>query len=117
MLAVPVLWSQIEGAGYRMRASSPSWTRRRPEGVSYQIHQSLIAVGSGGLTGVGFGGSRQKFGFLPEPHNDFLFAMIGEEWGLIGVVFTSRSSPAFAVVGYRIARGRRTCSGTCWPSG
>jgi cell division protein FtsW len=71
--------------------------------VSYQIHQSLIAVGSGGITGVGFGGSQQKFGFLPEPHNDFLFAMVGEEWGLIGVLFVVSLYACFAVVGYRIA--------------
>jgi cell division protein FtsW len=53
---------------------------------------------------VGFGGSRQKFGFLPEPHNDFLFAMIGEEWGLIGVCLTLLLFLAFALTGYRIAR-------------
>jgi cell division protein FtsW len=103
--AVPILWHQIQGAGYRMRRIvaflDPS---ADPAGVSYQIHQSLIAVGSGGITGVGFGGSQQKFGFLPEPHNDFLFAMIGEEWGLVGVVFVVSLFAAFALVGYRIAR-------------
>ncbi|MQA91940.1 MAG: stage V sporulation protein E [Gemmatimonas sp.] len=105
MVAMPVLWNQIESVGYRLRRVmgflDPSGD---PTGVSYQIHQSLIAVGSGGLTGVGFGGSRQKFGFLPEPHNDFLFAMIGEEWGFLGVAFTLALFLAFALVGYRIAR-------------
>jgi cell division protein FtsW len=105
MVALPVLWNQIESTGYRMRRIvaflDPTGD---PTGVSYQIHQSLIAVGSGGATGVGFGESRQKFGFLPEPHNDFLFAMIAEEWGFIGVCFTLGLFLAFAFVGYRIAR-------------
>jgi cell division protein FtsW len=103
--AVPVVWNQIEGAGYRMKRIiafvDPS---ADPTGVSYQIHQSLIAVGSGGLAGVGFGESQQKFGFLPEPHNDFLFSMIAEEWGFVGVAVTVWLFAAFAVVGYRIAR-------------
>jgi cell division protein FtsW len=105
LFAVPVLWHQIQGAGYRMRRIIAFLDPTAdPAGLSYQIHQSLIAIGSGGLTGVGFGGSQQKFGFLPEPHNDFLFAMIGEEWGLIGVVFVVLLYTAFGAVGYRVAR-------------
>ncbi|HEU0053590.1 MAG TPA: FtsW/RodA/SpoVE family cell cycle protein [Longimicrobium sp.] len=81
LLAVPVLWSQIAGASYRMKRIvaflDPS---ADPAGVSYQINQSLIAAGSGGLRGLGFGASQQKLGFLPEPHNDFLFSVIAEEW-------------------------------------
>lgn len=56
-------------------------------GDSYQLIQSLYALGSGGLFGVGLGNSRQKALFMPEPHNDFIFAIIGEELGLIGCVF------------------------------
>src|SRR5690606_1110536 len=104
LAAVPLAWQQIAGAGYRMRRIVAFLDPTAdPAGVSYQIHQSLIAVGSGGLTGVGFGQSRQKFGFLPEPHNDFLFSMIAEEWGLIGVVFVVLLYAAFGWVGYRIA--------------
>lgn len=104
-LAVPILWAQIGSEGYRMRRIAAFLDPTAdPSGVSYQINQSLIAIGSGGLTGVGFGNSRQKFGFLPEPHNDFLFAMIGEEWGLVGVSLTLALFLAFAMVGYRIAR-------------
>jgi cell division protein FtsW len=103
--AVPLAWSQIENAGYRMRRIIAFLDPGAdPGGVSYQIHQSLIAVGSGGVTGVGFGNSRQKFGFLPEPHNDFLFAMVAEEWGLIGVTLILSLFLGFAIVGYRIAR-------------
>ncbi len=105
LVSVPVVWNQIESASYRMERIVGFLNREgNTSGVSYQIHQSLIAVGSGGIAGVGFGESRQKFGFLPEPHNDFLFSMIGEEWGLIGVVFTVALYMAFAWVGYRIAR-------------
>ena len=53
-------------------------------GTGYQTRQSLIAIGSGGLLGLGLGKSRQKFLFLPEEHNDFIFAIIGEETGFVG---------------------------------
>jgi cell division protein FtsW len=104
LLAVPLLWSQIAGEGYRMRRIVAFFDPGADtQGVSYQIHQSLIAVGSGGLGGVGFGGSRQKYGFLPEPHNDFIFSMVAEEWGLVGVVFCVAVFAGFAAVGFRIA--------------
>ena len=51
---------------------------------AWQVIQSLITVGSGGLLGVGLGKSRQKFMFLPEEHNDFIFAVVFEELGLVG---------------------------------
>ena len=104
LLAVPVIWHQITHAGYRMqRIAAFLDPTADTDGVSYQIYQSLIAVGSGGLGGVGFGGSRQKFGFLPEPHNDFLFSMIAEEWGLLGIVFVVAIFAGFVWLGYRIA--------------
>ena len=55
-----------------------------PLNTGYQIIQSLYALGPGGLFGVGLGRSRQKFFYLPEPHSDFIFAIIGEELGFIG---------------------------------
>ncbi|MCF0147706.1 MAG: stage V sporulation protein E [Clostridium sp.] len=58
-----------------------------PSGDSYQLIQSFYALGSGGIFGVGLGNSRQKALFMPEPHNDFIFSIIGEELGLIGCVF------------------------------
>ncbi|GIU79392.1 MAG: stage V sporulation protein E [Bryobacteraceae bacterium] len=54
--------------------------------TDYQARQSKIAIGSGGLTGVGLGQSNQKLGFLPEAHTDFIFGVIGEETGLVGCV-------------------------------
>ena len=52
----------------------------------YQIVNGYIAIGSGGLTGLGLGNSIQKFGYLPEPHTDFIMAIIAEELGFIGVL-------------------------------
>ncbi len=70
---------------------------------SYQIQQSLIAVGSGGIMGRGLGQSIQKFNYLPEPQGDSIFAVIGEEIGFIGSVIIICLYVAFALRGYRIA--------------
>jgi cell division protein FtsW len=75
-----------------------------PLGSGYQIQQSLIAVGSGGLWGRGFGQSIQKFGQLPEPVGDSIFAIASEEFGLIGAVVIIGLFLAFAVRGLQIAR-------------
>lgn len=58
-----------------------------PQGKGYQLIQSLYALGSGGVLGVGIGQSRQKCFYIPEPHNDFIFSVIGEELGLVGCIF------------------------------
>lgn len=69
-----------------------------PLGDSYQIRQILIALGSGGLTGLGLGASRQKFGYIPASHTDGIFAILGEELGLIGCLVVLG---LFAFLGYR----------------
>ena len=74
-----------------------------PSGAGYQVKQSLVAFGSGGLHGVGIGEGRQKYGFLPEAHNDFIFAMIGEEWGLLGVLTIVVLYTGVVLVGFRVA--------------
>lgn len=58
-----------------------------PQGAGYQLRQAAIALGSGGIFGKGFGGSLQKFQYLPEPTGDAIFAVIGEEFGFLGTVF------------------------------
>jgi cell division protein FtsW len=74
-----------------------------PESIGYQISQSLTGVASGRLTGVGLGASRSKWGFLPNAHTDFIFAIIGEETGLIGALVVVALFVAFAVLGVRAA--------------
>ena len=60
-----------------------------PMGVGYNVHQSLIAIGSGGLTGKGFlGGTQTRFDFVPEQSTDFIFCTVGEEWGFLGTLAT-----------------------------
>ena len=86
--AVGLLYVKLVEAGVisygadRIRMWKDPWIDALDEG--YQMCQSLIAIGSGGLTGVGLGKGRQKFLYLPEEHNDFIFAVVCEELGLIG---------------------------------
>jgi cell division protein FtsW len=74
-----------------------------PLGAGYQIQQSLIAVGSGGIFGRGFGQSVQKFNFLPEPVGDSIFAVFAEEWGLLGSVILIILFLYFSWRGFKIA--------------
>lgn len=73
-----------------------------PSGSSYQLNQSLIAIGSGGIAGRGLGQSIQKFTNLPEPQGDSIFAVIGEEMGFIGCTILIFLFVSFALRGYRI---------------
>ena len=104
LILLPVVVAKL-GQGFRlgrvMAFLDPSFDI---SGTGYQVQQSLVAIGSGGLTGVGFGEGRQKFGFLPEPHNDFIFAMIGEEWGFLGVLLVVSLFMTLIMVGFRIAQ-------------
>jgi cell division protein FtsW len=74
-----------------------------PQGSSYQIQQSLIAFGSGGVFGRGYGQSIQKFSYLPEPQGDSIFAVIGEEFGFVGAVAVIILYLLFALRGFNIA--------------
>jgi cell division protein FtsW len=74
-----------------------------PLGAGFQSRQALLALGSGGLTGVGLGHSVQKYLWLPEAHTDFIFAIIGEETGLVGTTAVLVAFVALALRGYRTA--------------
>jgi cell division protein FtsW len=74
-----------------------------PQGAGWQIQQSLIAIGSGGLAGKGLGQGVQKFSHLPEPIGDSVFAVVGEEFGFIGSSFILFLYVAFGFLGFRIA--------------
>jgi cell division protein FtsW len=103
LLAAPFVYMQLQ-VGFRLeRIRAFLDPLADPSGGGYQVTQSLVAFGSGGLGGVGIGEGRQKYGFLPESHNDFIFAMVGEEWGLIGVLVLIAAYTAVIMVGFRIA--------------
>lgn len=74
---------------------------RDPQGVGFHINQSLIAVGTGGVTGLGLMEGKQKLFYLPEPHTDFIFANISEELGLVGAVLIAALFFLFAWRGLR----------------
>ena len=75
-----------------------------PSGAGYQVIQAEIAIGSGGLTGVGVGNSVQKALYLPEAHTDMILAVIGEELGLLGITIVVLVFGALAFAGFRIAQ-------------
>lgn len=70
----------------------------------FQVHQSLVGIGSGRLLGVGFGQGQQKLGYLPYAYSDFLFSTIGEEWGFLGVCLVVALFALFCWLGFRIAK-------------
>jgi len=93
-------------APYRI-ARFTSWLdpHADPQGTGFQVIHGQQALGSGGWWGVGLGGSREKWGTLPEAHTDFIYAVLGEELGIIGTVLVLLIFTAIAIVGLRIARG------------
>jgi cell division protein FtsW len=74
------------------------------QNTGWQAGQGIYALGSGGWWGVGLGGSREKWGYLPEAHSDFIFAIIGEELGLVGTLCVTAMYGGLAFAGLRVAR-------------
>jgi cell division protein FtsW len=87
LIALPIIWALIFRIPYRRQrilAFLNPW--QDPRGIGFQIVQSLIAFGSGGLLGLGLGEGRQKLLYLPAAHTDFVFSILGEELGLLGTL-------------------------------
>jgi cell division protein FtsW len=87
------------------------------DGVGYQAYQAMIALGSGGWTGLGLGNGRQKLGFVPEHHTDFIFSIIGEELGLVATIAVILAFVVIALCGLYIALRARDNFGTLLAAG
>jgi cell division protein FtsW len=86
LMALPLGYVAIASSPYRMKrilAFLDPWAHRHD--VGYQVAESLMSIGSGGVSGLGLGDGRQKLFFLPEAHTDFIFSILAEETGLVGV--------------------------------
>ena len=109
VMLIPLLYVKVERLNYvLLRMSAFFDPGAAPLEVNYQLRQSLIAVGSGQIFGVGFGRGRQQYGFLPFGYDDFIAAHIGEEWGFVGLVLIVLAFAVYAALGFRIARKART---------
>lgn len=118
VLAVPLFYHAVWMVRWRhdrLLAFLDPW--KYYKGVGYQLCQSLVALGTGGATGVGLGESRQKLGFLPEAVNDFILAIIGEEFGLIGTLVVLGLFVALVCLGMRVAARARDRLGFLIASG
>jgi cell division protein FtsW len=102
---IPAAMALVWGVAYRRdRLFSFINPEADPRGKGFQAMQSLIAIGTGGIRGLGIGNGRQKLFFLPEPHTDFIFSIIGEELGFVGALFLVGSFAFLAWRGFRVAR-------------
>ncbi|MFI5243572.1 MAG: FtsW/RodA/SpoVE family cell cycle protein, partial [Gemmatimonadales bacterium] len=109
IIAIPLLWHEVERAQYALLRMSAFFNPGNElPAAGYQLKQSLIAVGSGGVFGVGFGQGRQQLGFVPFPFNDFIGATIGEEWGFVGILGVTLLFTLYGWLGFRIAQQART---------
>jgi len=115
-------WTMINSTSYQLeRVQTFLDPFRDPLDTGYNSIQALLALGLGGITGLGLGESRQKFLYLPAPSTDFIFAIIGEEWGLVGTLTVLALFVVIAYQGYRIAitapdsfSGLVACGITTW---
>ena len=111
-LGAAVGWALVQGLGYaQIRIAEFTAGLLDPTQASYHTQQAITAFMKGGWTGVGLGRSEQKFGALPVPHTDSIFAIIGEELGVLGAAFVLILFAAFAFRGFQIARRARDTFG------
>jgi cell division protein FtsW len=117
-----IAWAMVSQTSYQLeRVQTFLDPFRDPLDSGYNTIQALLALGLGGITGLGLGESRQKFLYLPAPSTDFIFAIIGEEWGLVGTLTVLALFVVIAYQGYRIAihapdtfSGLVACGITTW---
>ena len=107
IIATPLLWGQIQRLQYAL-VRVTTFLGAENENINHQLVQSLIAVGSGGFWGEGFGQGRQQFGWVPLGYNDFIASTVGEEWGFLGMVLLVGLFAGYAWLGMRIERQART---------
>lgn len=106
LLAIPAVYYLIIRVPYRVyRIMSYLNPWNDPKGISFQIIQSFVAFGAGGVFGSGLGQGKQKLFFLPAPHTDFIFSVVGEEMGLIGAVIVLGLFLVFTVRGIQVSLG------------
>ncbi|MGH7558007.1 MAG: putative lipid II flippase FtsW [Gemmatimonadota bacterium] len=104
-VAVPVAIGVMVLEPYRLRRLTTYFDPSTDvQGISYQINQSLISLGSGGWFGVGLTSSKQKYAFLPMAHTDFIVSIIGEELGVVGTIGLLLAYLYLGALGFRIAR-------------
>lgn len=102
---LPFLYLIVFVFGYRReRVITFLFPAEDVQNTGYHVAQSLLALGSGGLWGTGLGLGQQKYFFLPEPHTDFVFSIVGEELGLLGTMLVLILFLIFGRLGFRIAR-------------
>jgi cell division protein FtsW len=117
-LAMPILYVLIFSVPYRrarIMAFINPWLD--PEGSGFQIIQSNVALGSGGIFGLGLGHSRQKLFYLPAAHTDFVFSIIGEELGLLGTIGICILFMVLIIQGIKIIRNAQDIFGYYLSSG
>ncbi len=109
LCAIPIVFVLVWTSDYRrprlMAFLNPG---SDPSNAGHQITQSFLAFGSGGLFGVGLGEGKQKLLFLPEPHTDFVLALVGEELGFVGTCVIILLFAVFVIRGFQIAARART---------
>jgi cell division protein FtsW len=114
---VPLLIIFMLAAPYRVARISSMLHGGEKSGGNYQLTQGIIGFGNGGLIGVGPGESRQRDLFLPEAHGDFVFSIVGEEYGLVGTIFFLTLFVTILIRGMRVAKHARDDFGRVLASG
>ena len=110
ILVIPLLWGRMNGY---VKCRIADWNGSAKavgcaQDLDLQTRQSMIAIGSGRLFGVGFGEGRQQSGFLPFQYTDFIGSNVGEEWGFVGIFTVVALFGGYAWLGFRIARDARS---------